>query len=194
MAIYYKYLFSKRGDISDSEGIVYSALIYRALENPEFFNQEGSLDIEAVKAYINDAAQESGLECIDLPSINKTKLAESIGMTRDAVIKIIKRLQKKSILGDGFIVCPIELLEKGYIQLPVLPVDTPKEKGITSQQRVLYGLLRNRAEVHAGVIDTWARRIADIFCTTKGNIYYMLSVLERKGYLERLPDGKLKIK
>ena len=115
-------------------------------------------------------------------------------MTRDAVIKIIKRLQKKSILGDGFIVCPIELLEKGYIQLPVLPVDTPKEKGITSQQRVLYGLLRNRAEVHAGVIDTWARRIADIFCTTKGNIYYMLSVLERKGYLERLPDGKLKIK
>lgn len=194
MAIYYKYLFSKRGDISDSEGIVYSALIYRALENPEFFNQEGSLDIEAVKAYINDAAQESGLECIDLPSINKTKLAESIGMTRGAVIKIIKRLQKKSILGDGFIVCPIELLEKGYIQLPILPVDTPKEKVITSQQRVLYGLLRNRAEVHAGVIDTWARRIADIFCTTKGNIYYMLSVLERKGYLERLPDGKLKIK
>lgn len=132
MAIYYKYLFSKRGDISDSEGIVYSALIYLALENPEFFDQDGCLDIGAVKAYINIAAQESGLECIDLPNINKSKLARDTGMTRDAVIKIIKRLQKKLLLGDGFIVCPLELLENGYIQLPVLPESTPKKMAITS--------------------------------------------------------------
>lgn len=194
MAVFYKYFFARRGDISDSEGIVYSALIYRALENSDYYDAEGNLDIEKVKIFIRDESVDNGLECIDLPKINKSRIARSVGMTRDAVIKIIKRLEKKFLIGDGFIVCPVELLGGGYIQLPVLPENTPKEKMLTSQQRVFYGFLIDRALPYRGIIDTWAKRLAELFCTTPENTYYMLSVLERKGYLERLHNGKLKIK
>lgn len=194
MAVYYKHLFTRRCDISDSEGIVYSALIYRALENSEFFNQEGELDMSAVRGFIHDGALESGTECLDLPKINQSKLAESVGMTRDAVIKILKRLKGRHLIGSDFVMCPIELLDGGYMQLPVPLKNTPKERKLTSQQRVFYGFLKDRAIPYGGIIDTWASRLADLFVTSQQNTYYLLSVLERKGYLERLPDGRLKIK
>ena len=194
MAVYYKHLFTRRCDISDSEGIVYSALIYRALENPEFFDKDGDLDMRAVRGHIHDEFLTSGSECLDLPKINQSRLAKSVGMTRDAVIKILKRLQRKSFMGSDFVVCPIELIDGGYMQLPVLLENTPDEKKLTSQQRVFYGFLKDRAIPYRGIIDTWASRLSKLFGTSQQNIYYMMSVLERKGYLERLPDGRLKIK
>lgn len=187
MAIYYKYLFSRRGEITDSEGIVYSALIYRALENPEFFDAEGNLDMENVRAFISDASEESGVECIDLPRINQSKLARSVGMTRGAFIKAMKRLKDKFLVSDTFIICPLELLDGGYMEL------MPVEK-LSAQQKVFYSFLKDRGRGYDGTIDTWASRLSEVFCTSKGNVYYLLSVLEKEGLVERQSDGKLRIK
>lgn len=194
MNIYYKYLFTLRSSISDSEGIVYSALIYRALENSEFFSPSGNLDITAVRAFIQDDSNGTDSGCIYLPKINQSKLARHIGMKRDAVVKILKRLKEKRLVSDHSIVCSTKLVDGGYIQLPVLPDNIPKERKLTSQQRIFYGFLKDRAVPYGGIIDTWASRLAELFGTTQRNAYYLLSELEKKGYAERLPDNKLKIK
>ena len=183
MVVYYKYLFGRRDEITDSEGIVYSALVYKALEDSECFDEEGRMNPLQVRSFIEDSVNNR----IVLPKINKSKLAESVGIKRVTIIRIMERLQAKHILSNGFIVCSVEMVEGGYMELP--PV-----KDLSGQQKVFYALLKDRGRNHNDTVDTWARRLADIFHTTQGNVYYLLSVLEDKGYVERMEDGRLKIK
>lgn len=186
MAVYYKHLFNMRSEISDSEGIVYSALVYRAMENSEFYNSEGDLDMTFVRAFIEEAVMKYGEGRIELQKFNQSKIAKETGMTRGSVIKAMERLRQKGILHKDYIVCPMEMVDGSYMEL--IPA-----KELTAQQKVFYSFLKDRSRGYGGTIDTWAQRLSEIFHTTKGNVYYLLSVLERNNYVER-KDKKLIIK
>lgn len=188
--VYYKHLFKMRDEIPDSDGIVYSYLIYKTLDNPDFFGREnGKLDIKAVRSFLNSSFLDGHPESLefDIDKINKSKVAKETGLARATVYNIIDRLTKKGIISKRFISCPMELFDDGYMEIP------PDTK-LTGQQLVFYAFLKDRARGHHSTVDTWAYRLAELFNTSEDNIGFLLSTLKKAGYIEKTGSKKWRIK
>lgn len=67
------------------------------------------------------------------------------------------------------------------------------ESGLKGELLVFYSYLKNKSEHFGGTIDTFKYKIAEEFRTTKIAVTNMLNRLYRKGFAERLENGKLKI-
>lgn len=176
-------------ELSPNEGLVYSALLSHSLMSiSECFDVDGSFSIANARAILSECMDDEGIGLIDYSLISTRRLARHLSMKEDTVRKIKADLKDKHcLIGYSVIKCPLELLDYGYI-------DIPPDTKLRGRQLAFYGLLRDRSSMYQGVIDTWAVKLAEIAGTTKSSIYKMLSQLEKKGYVERLDDGKLKIK
>lgn len=94
---------------------------------------------------------------------------------------------EKGILSNNYISCPSALIDSGYMELP-------PDTMLTGQQLVFYAFLKDRAREHNNTVDTWVYRLAELFCTSESNVNFLLSKLRKAGYIERLDDGRLRIK
>lgn len=185
--IYYRYLFKNDWGLSPNEGLVYSALLSHSLMTSEYFETDGSFSVEHAKAFIMENMEHTGMECIDYSPISTRKLARILRMKEDTVRKIKDDLSRKHhLIGFSVIICPLELLDAGYI-------DIPPDTCLKGRQLALYGLLKDRSRLYNGIIDTWASRLADIAGINKGNVHRIIAELQKKGFVERLEDGKLRI-
>lgn len=186
--VYYRYLFKHSWGLSPNEGLVYSALLSHSLMTSEHFDVDGDFDVELAKAYIHDNLEIEGKECISYDPISTRRLARLLNMSENTVRKIKDDLENKHhLIHRGLILCPLRLLDMGFIDVDI-------ELGLKGLQLLFYGLLRDRSRLLHGTIDTWAVRLAELMGVSKKDIYNLLSILQRKGLVERLKDGKLKIK
>lgn len=183
--IYYRALFDYKKGLSSSEGIVYSVLLsHSLLSYAEAFDTDGKFNIKNAKELIKDTSYSAGFEAIYYEKMSISKLAEKVEMTRPAVRKILADLKTKGAIKDGFIRCPLRILEKGFMKLP------PKTK-LKGSQLTFYALLLERSRRYNGTIDTWASRLAKLAGITKTNAQSIINILEKKGFLKRLENGKL---
>lgn len=190
MAVYYKYLFNKRDSISDIEGMAYSYLIYKALNNPDFFNREtGKIDMVRVRSFLRSSFLDGPAESLelDLEGINKSKMAKEASIARSSVYTIIERLKEKGLVDKHHVSCPIELLDGHYIEYP-------NDTKLIGQQLVFYGFLLDRGRDYNDIVDTWPSRLAELFCTSEENVNFLISTLCSLGYVRRLGNHRLKIK
>nr|DAY73205.1 MAG TPA: NinG recombination protein [Caudoviricetes sp.] len=67
------------------------------------------------------------------------------------------------------------------------------ESGLKGELLIFYSYLKHKSEYFGGTIDTFKYKLAEEFHTTKIAVTNMLNRLYRKGFAERLENGKLKI-
>lgn len=67
------------------------------------------------------------------------------------------------------------------------------DSGLKGELLIFYSYLKNKSEYFGGTIDTFKYKLAEEFHTTKIAVTNMLNRLYRKGFAERLENGKLKI-
>ena len=126
-------------------------------------------------------------EFLEYFPLKPTQLAKKVEMTLPSIRKAMQTLSQKHYIILDMIKCPVKLLEGGYLKLP----DNTNLKGL---QLVFYAYIREKAHYFNGSIDTWAYKLAEVFHTSTNNIYYAIHELHRKGFVERLSNGRLSVK
>ena len=186
--VFYKILLNQRENITGSMAIVYSTLVGQSILNGEVFDCDGAFDYEAARQFIYDQT-ENGAYFIDLPSPRIGYLSRHTGMTKQNVRLTIRRLDEAGYIGikQESIYCPVNLLDEGFIKIP-------NDTHLKGWQLIDYAIMKERSIGHNNTIDTWASKLAENLHTTKENVYMTIMRLKEKGYVERLPNGNLRIK
>ena len=180
--LFYRYVFHLE-ELNPAEGIVYSALISQSLmSNPEFFNLEGKFQTEAVRDYLSD-----NNEFIDCPEINISKLAKQVEMARNSTKKCVDSLKLKGFLvANCYLKLPLQVFNAGYYNIPA-------NTGLSGQQLVFYGFIHDQASHFGGSTGTWTSKLAKDTNISEHNAHCIISILHKKGLVERLPNGRLKV-
>lgn len=169
-------------ELTVPEGILYSELIYRSLMVPEYFDENGKLNLETVAAFLRDKN-----EVIDCCKINVTRLAKDLETSNPAIRRSLNGLKEKFVLGSNFIRCPAEMVRQRYLTLPT----GTKLKG---RQLVFLAYLINRGKPHQGTIDTWEYKMAEDCNISPSNVSSIMHILYNRGFVERQEGGKIKIR
>lgn len=173
-------------DLSPNEGIVYSELLFYSLTSNQEFKTGELLYIDQAKKMLSDYKSMGWEETIYYCPLDEKTLMKRTEMSFPTVKKVLNNLHEKGYIHDGYISCPLALLQEGYLKIP-------KGTGAKGRQLIFYGFLLNRSEKYKGVIDTWAYRFKDLCGIDVDDAYFMIKQLKKKKLVERLEDGKLKI-
>ena len=185
--ILYRYLFNSMDMLTINEKIIYSSLISYSIRLSEDFYPDGQIDMEYIHLYINSSANATGYGHIPLilPAIKE--MSRELDIARNTLKKILNRFKEIRLIENNTMVCHKDLFDFGYITLPT-------NLDIKGQLLLFYTFLEHRSSSFGGTIDTYVSRLTELTGFEEGNIYHMLHRLHKKGYVERLPDGKLKVK
>lgn len=179
--VYYNYLFRNLAELSPNEGILYSALVYKSLSVPECFSPDGKFSDEYAIAYAEDSDN-----FIALCDSNVTQLSKQTEMSRQTVRSCLFGLRSKYLMSSDVISCPSALISQHYLTIP-------PGTGLKGQQLLFYGLLLHKSQLYGGTVDSWAYKLAEQSGLTIDNVYVLIHILHRKGFIRRLDDGRLKI-
>lgn len=169
-------------ELSASDGILYSELIYRSLNDSEYFDEDGKFNIDVAAVYL---IQES--EIIECCKINISRIANALETTNPAIRRSLTSLREKDILFNDYIKCPVDLIRQKYLTLPL----GTKLKG---RQLVFLAYLINRGRPYNGLVDTWEYKMAEDCGISEANISSIMHLLRSKGFVSRTEDGKIKIR
>lgn len=185
--VFYRYLFNNMEMLTINEKIVYSSLISYSIRLSEDFYLDGQIDMEYIHLYINSNANATGYGHIPLilPAIRE--MSKELEIARNTLKKILNRFREIRLIENNTIVCHKDLFDSGYITLPT-------NLDIKGQLLLFYTFLEFRSRPFRGIIDTYVSRLKELTGFEEGSIYHMLHRLHKKGLVERLPDGRLKIK
>ena len=187
--IYYRYLYNHMDMLKPKEKLVYSALISHTVRRTEGLIEDRVLDSEYLNNYLELTANESGYSRLDLVMPSILGLAAELGISRNTIKAILKYFKDPEVrvIQDGRIVCHKWLFSLGYITLP-------NDLGISGKLLLFYGFIEDRSRPHNHILDTWASRLEELLGISKEKIYDMLYKLHKKGLVQRLSDGRLKVK
>lgn len=187
--VFYKILLKERGRITGSMALVYSTLVgYSLMQADNLFDPEGEFDYYHAREVIKDLTGD-GKYYIDLAYLSVSTLSKRLGMTPQNVRLTLDRLDEQHFIGyeNDAIYCPVNLLDEGFVKVP-------NDTNLKGWQLIDYAFMKDRAHDYLGVMDTWASRLAEMLHTTESNVYMTIKRLKAKGYLERLPNGSLRVK
>lgn len=185
--IFYRYLFNNIEMLTINEKIVYSSLISYSIRLSEDFYPDGQIDMEYIRLYINSNANATGYGHIPLilPAIKE--MSRELDIARNTLKKILNRFKEIRLIENNTIVCHKDLFDSGYITLPT-------NLDIKGQLLLFYTFLEYRSRSFGGIIDTYVSRLTELTGFSENCIYNMLYKLHKKEFVERLPDGRLKVK
>ena len=165
VTIFYKDLFNYRNQISGTEAIVFSNLIKISLRDKS--NIIGS--------------------SLKIAHFSRNELAKKCFCVPHSVRNSIKNLTANGFIKDDFIENYKDYTTHGYVRIEHID-------DVKGWQLIDYAIIKERSIGHNNTIDTWASKLAENLHTTKENVYMTIMRLKEKGYVERLPNGKLRIK
>lgn len=185
--VFYRYLFNNMKMLTINEKIVYSSLIGYSIRLSEDFYPDGQIDMEYVHLYIESRANAAGYGYIPLilPAIKE--MSRELEVARNTLKKILNRFREIRLIENNTIVCHKDLFDSGYITLPA-------NLGIKGQLLLFYTFLEYRSRSFGGTVDTYVSRLVELTGFSENCIYNMLYKLHKKELVERLPDGRLKVK
>lgn len=180
--IFYKSLLGV-DSLTPIEKIIYSFLVYKSLPLIDEVMRGGDenpfdLDILESALSVNDY--------FPLYSISYRKLSKIFGISLQTTFDSIRKLKSHHLIIDDEIYIRYALVKGGYFPLYV-------EEGLKGELLIFYSYLKTKADKYGGSIDTFKYKLAEEFCSTKIAITNLLNRLYRKGYAERLDNGKLKV-
>lgn len=168
--------------LTPNERIVYSYLIYKSITYIDSaFTSDGSeLDINVITETLENERY------IAMHKISYRKLADELCMSPRSIIDILSDFKFIGIIDGDDIHVPPSIVNGGYFPLHF-------RNGLNGKLLIFYSYIKNKSEQFGGQIDTFKWKLAEEFHTTKIAITNMLNRLYRKGFAERLNNGKLKI-
>lgn len=187
--VFYKFLLEKRGSITGSMALVYSALLEGSImSNGEIFDHDGSFNVENACEFIDDMT-EGGYYRLEMIPFSTKWLSKKTEMTQRNVRIVLNELEYNGYISvsGGSIDCPGCVLKKGFMKLP-------SNTGLKGWQLIDYAYLKERASRYGGKIDTWGFRLAELLHTTTFGVFKTIERLKKKGFVERLSDGRLLVK
>lgn len=124
--------------------------------------------------------------------LNHSKISRELCVTRKTIIGGLNKLEELGYIkydysGDWEIYISRELLRNGYFELC-------NNDFLKGELLIFYSYLVNKSEKYGYCIDTFKSKIADDFGKTKVSITKLLNRLYKRGFAERLDNGKLLIK
>lgn len=184
--VYYKYLFLHMGDLTPNEGLVYSELLFHSLVSNKDYRTGDLLYIDKVKEDMINYQLMRWEESVPYYSLSVRELMDRTELTFPTVKKAVASLESKEYIKNSYIMCPLDLLEGGYIKVL-------KNTELKGRQLIFYSYLVDRSRRYKGIIDTWAYRFKELCGVDTDDAYFMIKQLKKKGLLERLDDGRLKV-
>ena len=173
-------------DLTPDEGLIYSELLFNSLVSNKDYKTGELLYIDSAKEELENYQTLQWQETVTYYPLDVKDLMSKTEMTFPTVKKAISSLKTKGYICGGEIKCPLALLQEGYIKIP-------KNTGAKGRQLVFYGFLLARSRRYKCIIDTWAYRFKKLCGTDADDVYFMIQQLKKKGLVERLDDGRLKI-
>lgn len=180
--IFYRSLLGE-DSLTPTEKVIYSFLVYKSLpliDEVMRGSDENSFNLETL---------DSALNCDDyfpLYSISYRRLSQIFGISLQTAFTSVQELKKRFFIIDGEIHISNTLIKGGYFPLYV-------DTGLKGELLIFYSYLKSKADKYGGSIDTFKYKLAEDLHTTKTAITNLLNRLYKKGYAERLENGKLKV-
>lgn len=184
--VYFKYLFLNMEDLTPNEGLVYSELLFYSLSANQDYKNGKLVYFDAIEDALETYQQLGWEESILYFSLDIRELMKRTELTFPTVKKILTSLKTKGYVRDNYIRCSASLLQEGYLKIP-------KGTNVKGKQLIFYAYLLDRAKRYKGIIDTWAYRFKELCGIDADDVYFILQCLKKKGLVERLEDGRLKI-
>lgn len=186
--VYFRYLFQHMEDLTPVEGLVYSELVLYSLASNENCCVDGMVSIERSLEEVKDIRMREFKYDFETAycSMKPAVLMEHTELTFPTVQKTLASLKEKGYIREGWILCPLQLIEKGYIKIPY-------KTHLKGRQLIFYAFLLDRSYPCKGTLDTWAYKFKELCGVNEGNVYFLINKLKEHGLVERLKDGKLQI-
>ena len=193
--IYYRTLIKIGKNITPEERILYSFLVSKSITYcNDFFNSDGTTINQDI---LSDSINYD--HWLDMASINNTKIANELCITRQSVINAKQSLIEKNYIKcvsdeRWFVYVNKELLENGYFELR-------GKENLKGDLLIFYSFLLDKSERFCYKatkkcdyrIDTYKDKIAEEIGKTKIAVTKLLNRLYRIGYAKRLKNGKLQL-
>nr|DAW10738.1 MAG TPA: hypothetical protein [Caudoviricetes sp.] len=181
--MFYQELLSEM-EYTPNEKIIYSFLIYKSITLIDCaFTSDGTeLDYNEI---VNTLEWDN---VVTMYSISQRKLANALGIANKSVFNALKTLDYYSDINlkQSLIKIQPKIIKGKFFPLLL-------ESGLKGELLIFYSYLKHKSEYFGGTIDTFKYKLAEEFHTTKIAVTNMLNRLYRKGFAERLENGKLKI-
>lgn len=175
-------------DLTPVEGLVYSELILHSLASNENCCIDGMVSIERSLEEVKDIRMREfkyDFETAYCP-MKPAVLMEHTELTFPTVQKALASLKEKGYIREGWILCPLQLIEKGYIKIPY-------KTHLKGRQLIFYAFLLDRSYSYGGTLDTKAYRLEKLCDINENNVYALINRLKAHGLVKRLENGKLQI-
>lgn len=181
--MFYQDLLSEM-EYTPNEKIIYSFLICKSITLIDCaFTSDGTeLDYNEI---VNTLEWDN---VVTMYSISQRKLANTLGIANKSVFNALKTLDYYSAINlkQSLIKIQPKIIKGKFFPLLL-------ESGLKGELLIFYSYLKHKSEYFGGTIDTFKYKLAEEFHTTKIAVTNMLNRLYRKGFAERLDNGKLKI-
>lgn len=186
--VYFRYLFQNMEDLTPVEGLVYSELILHSLSQNERCCVDGMVNIQLSIEELEHIRMREFKCSYNTPycPMKAATLMKHTELTFPTVQKTLTSLETKNYISDGWLLCPLQLIEDGYIKIPY-------KTNLKGRQLIFYAFLLDRAYSYGKVLDTWAYRFKELCDINEGNVYFLFNKLKEKHLVKRLEDGKLRI-
>lgn len=114
-------------------------------------------------------------------------LSSILGISRRCIIDSLNMLKMMRIIdGDSI------LIDRGFIDEGYFELDT--ESGTKGELLIFYSFLKDKSSRYGCCIDTFKCKLAEQSDKSTISVKKMLNKLYKMGLIERMDDGKLKIK
>ena len=114
-------------------------------------------------------------------------LSSILGISRRCIIDSLNMLKMMRIIdGDSI------LIDRGFIDEGYFELDT--ESGTKGELLIFYSFLKDKSSRYGYCIDTFKCKLAEQSDKSTISVKKMLNKLYKMGLIERMDDGKLKIK
>lgn len=177
------------GMLSINEKIVYSALVDYSIKFSDLFFEDGILDLDELKNYISLYVVRGDYGSIELEIPTILEMSKELHIPRSTLYDTLARFEEIRLIERGRIKCHKNLFDQGFLSFP-------SDLKIRGQLLIFYALLEYRSRPYNGVIDTYAKRLAELFGLDEskvGVVYDMLYKLHKQGFVQRLSHNKLKV-
>ena len=177
-SIYYKRLIADRMELSASERILYSNLVYDAI-----CNYDDTWDKETGEF---DAVNLIDVETIPLTmSTACNHLSVKIQTSKVKAWQSIRKLKEMNIIDDGDIRLN-DIHTNGYFTLMT-------ESGLKGELLIFYSWLLDLSKWRR-VVFCNRKKLSELYCVNENDIKYYLKELKKRGFIERDEHNHLIIK
>ena len=181
--VFYRSLLHSGYNLTANERILYSFLASKSIMNMDnAFAQDGkNLNYDTLGYIFEDDSY------VQMSYFSINTLSSILGISRRCIIDSLNMLKMMRIIdGDSI------LIDRGFIDEGYFELDT--ESGTKGELLIFYSFLKDKSSRYGCCIDTFKCKLAEQSDKSTISVKKMLNKLYKMGLIERMDDGKLKIK